>query len=190
MNKTSHSHHHHATHGQRGCCSTRAPEPRDTAKAGSCCHGDGQPTANELRDPVCGMSVTRESPHKATHEGQDHYFCSGGCRAKFVADPHRYLHREHAGAHSQAAHAHAAPAIEAPPGTIYTCPMHPEVRQDHPGNCPKCGMALEPLLPELSDEEHPELTDFRRRFWWTLPLTIIVTVLAMGGHRFSQARPS
>ncbi|WP_370657011.1 heavy metal-binding domain-containing protein, partial [Klebsiella pneumoniae] len=54
--------------------------------------------------------------------------------------------------------------------------MHPEIRQDHPGNCPKCGMALEPLLPSLEDEENPELTDFRRRFWWTLPLTAVVFV--------------
>ncbi|MFO1217560.1 MAG: copper-translocating P-type ATPase [Burkholderiaceae bacterium] len=77
----------------------------------------------------------------------------------------------------------AAPATAAP-GTIYTCPMHPEIRQDRPGNCPKCGMTLEPLLPGLDDDENPELADFRRRFWWTLPLTVAVTVLAMGGHRF------
>jgi Cu+-exporting ATPase len=68
-------------------------------------------------------------------------------------------------------------------GTIYTCPMHPEVRQDHPGNCPKCGMTLEPLLPELDADDNPELRDFQRRFWWTLPLTAIVFVLAMFGHR-------
>lgn len=68
-------------------------------------------------------------------------------------------------------------------GTIYTCPMHPEIRQDHAGNCPKCGMTLEPLLPELEEDENPELRDFQRRFWWTLPLTIIVTFLAMAGHR-------
>ena len=61
--------------------------------------------------------------------------------------------------------------------------MHPEIRQDHPGACPKCGMALEPELPSLEDDENPELADFRRRFWWTLPLTVIVTVLAMFGHR-------
>jgi len=66
--------------------------------------------------------------------------------------------------------------------TIYTCPMHPEVRQDHPGNCPKCGMTLEPALPKLEDDDNPELRDFSRRFWWTLPLTVIVFVLAMFGH--------
>jgi Cu+-exporting ATPase len=67
--------------------------------------------------------------------------------------------------------------------TIYTCPMHPEVRQDHPGNCPKCGMTLEPELPQLEDDENPELLEFQHRFWWTLPLTVIVFVLAMFGHR-------
>ncbi len=66
--------------------------------------------------------------------------------------------------------------------TIYTCPMHPKVRQDHPGNCPKCGMTLEPELPKLDDNDNPELRDFSRRFWWTLPLTVIVFVLAMFGH--------
>jgi Cu+-exporting ATPase len=68
-------------------------------------------------------------------------------------------------------------------GAVYTCPMHPEVRQDHPGACPKCGMALEPEMPILDEGENPELVDFRRRFIWTLPLTVIVTVLAMAGHR-------
>ncbi len=68
-------------------------------------------------------------------------------------------------------------------GTVYTCPMHPEVRQSDPGNCPKCGMTLEPVLPSLEDESNPELNDFQRRFWWTLPLTVVVTALAMAGHR-------
>lgn len=84
-------------------------------------------------------------------------------------------------------HAHgpppAAPAAGPPqPGTVYTCPMHPEIRQDHPGNCPKCGMSLEPVMPALDEAENPELLDFQRRFWWTLPLTVVVTVLAMFGH--------
>jgi len=75
------------------------------------------------------------------------------------------------------------PAAGLAEGTIYTCPMHPEVRQDHPGNCPKCGMALEPLMPSLDEGENPELVSFRHRFWWTLPFTIAVAVLAMFGHR-------
>src|SRR5699024_11870630 len=75
----------------------------------------------------------------------------------------------------------AAPAAD----TTYTCPMHPEIQQDHPGSCPKCGMALEPLLPSLEDDDNPELKDFSRRFWWTLPLTVTVTVLAMFGHQLN-----
>lgn len=80
---------------------------------------------------------------------------------------------------------HPAPAMapEAVAGTVYTCPMHPQIRLDHPGNCPICGMTLEPLMPTLGDDENLELKDFSRRFWWTLPLTIIVTLLAMAGHR-------
>ena len=85
--------------------------------------------------------------------------------------------------HGHAGDAPAAPAPPAAPGTVYTCPMHPEIRQDHPGHCPICGMSLEPLLPELEEQENPELKDFQRRFWWTLPLTVAVTVLAMAGHR-------
>ena len=80
----------------------------------------------------------------------------------------------------------ATPPVDTHPaaaGTIYTCPMHPEIRQDHPGNCPRCGLTLEPLLPELDEDENPELRDFQRRFWWTLPLTVVVFVLAMLGHR-------
>ena len=69
--------------------------------------------------------------------------------------------------------------------TTYICPMHPEIQQDHPGNCPKCGMALEPQLPELDDHDNPELSDFQRRFWWTLPLTLVVAFLSMVGHRLN-----
>ncbi len=128
-----------------------------------------------LKDPVCGMTVKPESPHRAEVGGTTYGFCSAGCRAKFVADPQKYLNPDREASR-------AAPP--APPGTIYTCPMDPEIRQDHPGTCPKCGMALEPLMPSLEDEgENPELVDFRRRFWWTLPLTIAVVVLAMFGHR-------
>jgi len=91
---------------------------------------------------------------------------------------HEHHHHAPPGEH-EAAHEPVPPA----PGTLYTCPMHPEIRQDHPGHCPKCGMALEPMLPSLDDAENPELADFSRRFWWTLPLTLAVTLLAMFGHR-------
>jgi Cu+-exporting ATPase len=124
-------------------------------------------------DPVCGMKVDpATTAHHTTHEGRNFYFCSARCREKFIADAAKYV---------QPKEEPEPPA--APAGTIYTCPMHPEIRQDHPGNCPKCGMALEPVMPSLEEGENPELTDFRRRFWWTLPLTVVTFVLAMAGHR-------
>ncbi|MGH7303474.1 MAG: heavy metal translocating P-type ATPase [Candidatus Rokuibacteriota bacterium] len=129
------------------------------------------PAAGSLKDPVCGMTVTAASPHRHKHKGRTYLFCSERCREKFAADPARYV----------------SPAMETPAatetGTVYVCPMHPEIRRDKPGTCPKCGMALEPELPSLEDEENPELVNFRRRFWWTLPLTVIVTLLAMFGHQ-------
>ena len=88
----------------------------------------------------------------------------------------------HGGGTGQPSPEPAAAPVAVPAGTIYTCPMHPEVQQDHPGNCPICGMTLEPIIP-LDEEDNHELKDFQRRFWWTLPLTVIVTVLAMFGHR-------
>ena len=134
-----------------------------------------------MRDPVCGMEVKPDSPHETTHDGNVIRFCSAKCLAKFETDPQRYLAPA------------PVPEEAAPAGTEYTCPMHPEVRQVGPGTCPKCGMALEPVLPELEAGENPELADFRRRFWWTLPLTILVTLIAMSGGAFDAllgaARP-
>jgi P-type Cu+ transporter len=133
--------------------------------------------AQVLKDPVCGMTVTEQSRHVHVHDGKPVYFCSAGCKAKFAAEPAKYL-----GASAEAP-ASERPEEPVPAGSIYTCPMHPEVRQDHPGACPKCGMALEPEMPSLDADDNPELRDFTRRFWWTLPLTVVVTVLAMFGHR-------
>jgi Cu+-exporting ATPase len=131
----------------------------------------------ELKDPVCGMSVTAQSAHKAEHAGKAFYFCSAKCQSKFSAEPATY---------TQPPQSASAPAQE--PTTLaaaeYTCPMHPEIREGHPGNCPKCGMALEPVIPELDDDENPELASFTHRFWWTLPLTLSVATLAMFGHQF------
>lgn len=135
-------------------------------------HPPAEPASpKDLKDPVCGMAVTEQSEHKLTHEGRPYYFCSAKCQGKFAANPLQYL-------------VSTAPEDTAPEpaGTIYTCPMHPEVRQDHPGICPKCGMTLEPIIP-LDEEDNHELKDFQHRFWWTLPFTVIVTVLAMFGHR-------
>lgn len=114
--------------------------------------------------------------HQHVHPPQDGGMGAGG----HPHDHDHYHHHAHAPAPGPRQSPDAAPAQE---GTIYTCPMHPEIRQDHPGNCPKCGMTLEPLMPELEAEENPELADFQRRFWWTLPLTAVVFVLAMFGHQ-------
>jgi Cu+-exporting ATPase len=126
-----------------------------------------------LKDPVCGMTVTEQSLHRSAHMGRNFFFCGPKCKAKFDASPMQYMG-------DQTAIAPAEPVVA---GTIYTCPMHPEIRQDHPGSCPKCGMTLEPVMPTLEEDDNPELRDFQHRFWWTLPLTVIVFVLAMFGHR-------
>lgn len=129
--------------------------------------------SDALKDPVCGMKVTAQSTHYSEHMGHSFFFCGPKCKAKFDANPMQYMGVPHENLAVQPVAA----------GTVYTCPMHPEIRQAHPGSCPKCGMALEPVMPSLEDEENPELLDFQHRFWWTLPLTAVVFVLAMFGHR-------
>ena len=121
-------------------------------------------------DPVCGMSVERASArYMSKHEGQRFYFCSAGCQTKFDGDPDSYLGDR--------------PEPEAmPEGTMYTCPMDPEIVQDHPGDCPICGMALEPMTPTLDSGPHPEYVDFKRRLKITAPLAAAVFVLEMGSH--------
>ncbi len=137
-------------------------------------HASVAPAASS-KDPVCGMTVTDQSPHRHQHRGQVYFFCCEPCRAKFAADPSKYLEPA------------APPVAQAlPAGATYTCPMHPEIRQDRPGSCPKCGMALEPEMPSLDESENPELVDFQRRFWRTLPLTITIAALAMLGHRVGR----
>ncbi|HEY0488885.1 MAG TPA: heavy metal translocating P-type ATPase [Telluria sp.] len=131
--------------------------------------------ATPFTDPVCGMKVGANPDRQITHAGRDFHFCSTGCLDKFRADPARYLAPQAD---------KLSPAQDLTAATIYTCPMHPQIRQPQPGNCPICGMTLEPLMPELEEEENPELKDFRRRFWWTLPLTVTVTAMAMVAHRF------
>ena len=132
---------------------------------------------DDLRDPVCGMAVTSPSKFGESYQGQTYQFCSLKCQEKFRADPERY-----SGNVSSAESRVITPEPAVQTGTEFTCPMHPEIRQPGPGNCPKCGMTLEPVMPALDEEENPELRDFARRFWWSLPLTVIVTVLAMAGH--------
>ncbi len=153
------THQHNHTHEHKSCCH------HNHAKAA----GASGPVAI---DPVCGMTVKIEGArHVHTHAGEPHYFCSAGCREKFVADPPRYL--------DPARKAAAEAAV--PAGALYTCPMHPEIVQVGPGSCPICGMALEPKDPTAAvDGPNPELIDFRRRLAVAAVATIPVVVLAMG----------
>ena len=152
--------------------------------AGSCCsHGAGakpagpaaaEADATDLRDPVCHMKVTRDSPHHTKHQGQDYYFCNPRCLQKFEADPSHYL-----------SPATTAPA-PAPAGSRYTCPMHPEIIQDGPGDCPICGMALEPMTISANQEDTEYLV-MRRRFLvslvFSLPLLLLtMTEMLPGAH--------
>ena len=135
-----------------GCCSTASPDSLST-----------------VIDPVCGMKVDPETTaHHATHDGIHYHFCSAGCLGKFTADPAKYLI--------------SAPRAEliAEPGAMWTCPMHPEIRQQGPGTCPICGMALEPEEPSLDDAPNPELVDFTRRWWVSAVLAVPLLILTMG----------
>ena len=143
------------------------------ARNHGCCEGHGEHPAGLVVDPVCGMTVDpQKTAHHATHASHEYHFCSAGCREKFVGDPEYYLIPA------------ADRVVDAPPGAIWTCPMHPEIRQDHPGACPICGMGLEPEMVTADAGPSAELIDMSRRFWIALVLTIPVFVLEMGGHLF------
>ena len=132
-----------------------------------------QSHTHEVTDPVCGMTVDpHQTEHRASHAGKTWYFCSARCRKKFEGAPDTYLQGED------------SPTEPAPPGTIYTCPMHPEIRQEGPGDCPICGMALEPETVIADSGPSEELKDMTRRFWIGLVLALPVLVLEMGGHVF------
>jgi Cu+-exporting ATPase len=145
------------------------------AEAKTCCggqHGDADNAAGGAVaiDPVCGMRVNPQTAkHRFTYKGQDYFFCSARCRERFEAEPEKFLQPKR-------------PEPAAPAGTIYTCPMHPEVRQVGPGACPICGMALEPEQVSLDDRPDPELVDMTRRFWVALALTLPVFGIEMGSH--------
>jgi Cu+-exporting ATPase len=141
----------------------------------ACCgglHGDADKAAGAapVIDPVCGMSVDPATArHRTTYKSQDYFFCSALCRERFEAEPEKFL-------------SPSKPKPAAPAGTIYTCPMHPQVRQVGPGACPICGMALEPEQISLDDAPDPELIDMTRRFWVALALTLPVFTIEMGSH--------
>ena len=156
----------------------------DHGPGDGCCRADVDPTVSEptsavsARDPVCGMTVDpAKTQHHAAQDGMAYHFCSAGCRTTFLADPARYLA--------------PAPASEDPaaPGTIFTCPMHPQVRQEGPGACPFCGMALEPAEFTAAAGPNPELADMTRRSWIGAAGAVPVVVLAMGGHLLGPRFP-
>jgi Cu+-exporting ATPase len=160
MTDLHHGHRHQSHHGHQ-----EHPHPRRNS----------QPT---VKDPVCGMDVDpATSKHRADHDGQTFHFCSTRCHDKFVAAPESYLKAEaKPGALERAAH----PSPQK--GVIYTCPMHPEIRQEGPGNCPICGMALEPVADSVEGEPNPELADMTKRFWVGAALTLPLFVLEMAAH--------
>lgn len=175
---------------KHACCSAK-PEPA-VLTTSSCCDGHAETAAHHqhvhgmhhdhaahaARDPVCGMTVDpAHAKHQAEHHGETFYFCAQRCKETFLADPARYLRPS----------AEPAPVIE---GAVYTCPMHPEVQQVGPGHCPKCGMALEPMMPSLDDDGDSELPAMSRRFWTLAALTLPVFLLAMGPHLFGWHLPS
>lgn len=134
-------------------------------------HGHHDHGTTTVRDPVCGMTVNpATSKHRFDYKGETFHFCSAGCRTKFAADPLAYLEKD------------KRPKPAVPEGTIYTCPMHPEIRQVGPGSCPICGMALEPEVASLDAPPNPELSDMTRRFWIGLVLSLPPVVLEMGSH--------
>lgn len=153
--------HHHDYHGHAGHAHTSHTETGH------------HPSRHPVKDPVCGMDVDpHKTQHHADHEGHPYHFCSAGCRAKFIAHPEKHLAK---------AERSAQPVME---GAIYTCPMHPEIRQVGPGSCPICGMALEPEIATAEAAPNEELIDMTRRFWVALVLTLPVFALEMGSHLF------
>jgi Cu+-exporting ATPase len=167
------------------CCSEAAAEPAEAenlGKAGGCRSGNKVAGgAATMTDPVCGMTVDPEkTAHHAEHAGNYYHFCSAGCRAKFIANPDAYLGDK------------PIPEPSATAGAMWTCPMHPQIRQEGPGTCPICGMALEPEEPSLDDAPNPELVNFTRRLWvagaLTIPLLIVSMFAEMSGlHVVSPA---
>ena len=177
-------HAHHRTNKpadaeKSGCCggSHSATSEPVAKQESSCCGGHGakspaDPATSEgVKDPVCGMTVNPyTAKHRADYKGHTYYFCATRCKAKFEADPELYLNPEQ------------REAEPVPEGTIYTCPMDPQICQIGPGTCPICGMALEPELVTADTGPNPELIDMTRRLWIGAALALPVFILEMGGH--------
>ncbi|OZB17247.1 MAG: copper-translocating P-type ATPase [Hyphomonas sp. 34-62-18] len=153
---------------------------------------------SDQRDPVCGMTPKADTPHRLMHEHAEVVFCSAGCKSKFEANPSAYMSQaavpegqmhDHSG-HGPACQGHASvtPSKTAAPGSQWTCPMHPEIVRDGPGDCPICGMALEPMTPTAGDGPNPELGDMKRRFVFGVVLSLPLLVIEMGGHVFGIDR--
>src|ERR1700761_5818264 len=176
MAQTEHPHDHSHAHSH-GDGKSQGLTSHDHAAGGhACCggqhsHGDGDKGAvAPATDPVCGMKVDpATAKHRFSYKGQDYFFCGARCRERFEAEPEKFLSPRE-------------PDPAAPAGTIYTCPMHPEVRQVGPGSCPICGMALEPATVSAEAAPNEELIDMTRRFWIGAALAVPVFVLEMGGH--------
>lgn len=173
---------------KHACCSAKVEAEPVRPTAASCCAGQAEISAQHeheahnhvalAKDPVCGMTVDpAHAKHQVEHHGDMFYFCAQRCKEKFLAEPARYLHPS----------AEPAPVIE---GAVYTCPMHPEVQQIGPGHCPKCGMALEPMMPSLDEDDGAELRAMSRRFWALAAMTLPVFLLAMGPHLSGWHLPS
>jgi P-type Cu+ transporter len=149
-----------------GCAPTMAASPAEETVNHAQHNNDKAGTV----DPVCGMSVeAATSRHRFDYRGETYHFCSAGCRTRFSAQPEQYLGKN-------------KPDSSVQEGAIYTCPMHPQIRQVGPGSCPICGMALEPEIASLETPPNPELADMTRRFWIGLVLALPPFVLEMGGH--------
>lgn len=171
MSHVHHGHSHNHAHGHDH-------DGHDHSGPGHAGHGPdggghGGDSEGLVKDPVCGMSVDPQTTeYRAEYKGSTYFFCCDGCQSMFVADPEKYLSSE------------KSSEPDVPEGTIYTCPMHPQIRQIGPGSCPICGMALEPLVATGEEGPNPELIDMTRRFWVGLALAAPVFLLEMAGHIF------
>ena len=167
-------------------------------------HTKGSNMKATIKDPVCGMDVTQASKFRTSYNGEEYLFCSEGCQHTFEASPHSYTNTQEEDscpscrplfteAHPLEHHTHDHSGMQSrgtDPHAIYTCPMHPEIRQEDPGSCPICGMALEPMMVQVEETENEELTDMTRRFKVSTMLALPVFILAMVADLAPDLLPS